>query len=378
MNGIKFLKNVRERDDDIPFIIFTGKGREEVAMEALNLGADRYFQKGGNPKSRFTILANAVVNEVKRRRAEARWRKSEKKFRKLFMAIPDLIFILDKKGAIKDVNDAVCRKSGFDKEEIVGTSIRELPFLTSKSSEIVLKNLERRVAGKELPSYTIEVMTKDKDPLILEVNGELLEQEGEVIGEIVVARDITKQRKMEKIILDATSALISSIGSDELYQVIVDDARKISSAKFVTLSTFNADKGTAKLRAVSGAKTPLMKRVSDALGVKNLFKLELSVGKTPRFKKFSVKKERKPVVLKDFYEFTFGSFNRSVCSSIEKIMGVKEIVAIPLLSNEKLVGILGYLFSSEEKKRNFDSLLIFADFASQAIEKSRMFGQLEE
>lgn len=39
MDGLEFLEVVREeRDSDIPFTIFTGKGREEVAMEALNLG----------------------------------------------------------------------------------------------------------------------------------------------------------------------------------------------------------------------------------------------------------------------------------------------------------------------------------------------------
>jgi CheY-like chemotaxis protein len=53
MNGIEFLKVVRARGDKTPFIIFTGKGREEVVIEALNSGADFYLQKGGEPKSQF-------------------------------------------------------------------------------------------------------------------------------------------------------------------------------------------------------------------------------------------------------------------------------------------------------------------------------------
>ncbi|NLD99668.1 MAG: response regulator, partial [Fibrobacter sp.] len=47
MNGIEFLKAVRDQDKDIPFILFTGKGREEVVIEAINNGADFYLQKGG-------------------------------------------------------------------------------------------------------------------------------------------------------------------------------------------------------------------------------------------------------------------------------------------------------------------------------------------
>ncbi len=44
MNGLGLLEDIREnRDSDLPFIMFTGKGREDVAMKALNLGADRYL-----------------------------------------------------------------------------------------------------------------------------------------------------------------------------------------------------------------------------------------------------------------------------------------------------------------------------------------------
>lgn len=40
LNGLEFLKTLKERDDTTPFILFAGRGREEVAIEALNLGAD--------------------------------------------------------------------------------------------------------------------------------------------------------------------------------------------------------------------------------------------------------------------------------------------------------------------------------------------------
>jgi len=48
MDGILFLKSVRKDHGDIPFILFTGKGREDVAIEAINNGADFYLRKGGN------------------------------------------------------------------------------------------------------------------------------------------------------------------------------------------------------------------------------------------------------------------------------------------------------------------------------------------
>ncbi len=46
MDGIMFLKILRAEGNDTPFLIFTGKGREHVVIDALNNGADYYLQKG--------------------------------------------------------------------------------------------------------------------------------------------------------------------------------------------------------------------------------------------------------------------------------------------------------------------------------------------
>jgi len=64
MDGISFLKAIRAKSPDIPFIIFTGRGREEVVIEALNNGADFYLQKGGNPYAQFAELAHKTRRAV--------------------------------------------------------------------------------------------------------------------------------------------------------------------------------------------------------------------------------------------------------------------------------------------------------------------------
>ncbi len=65
MDGLEFLETVRKNENGIPFIMFTGKGREEVAKKALNLGADRYLQKKGNPEEMFSRLADAILEKSK-------------------------------------------------------------------------------------------------------------------------------------------------------------------------------------------------------------------------------------------------------------------------------------------------------------------------
>ncbi|WP_321508212.1 PAS domain S-box protein [uncultured Methanoregula sp.] len=71
MNGIEFLKVVRRDSGTIPFILFTGRGREEIVIEAINNGADFYLQKGGDPRSQFAELEHKTKSAVERRKAEA-------------------------------------------------------------------------------------------------------------------------------------------------------------------------------------------------------------------------------------------------------------------------------------------------------------------
>lgn len=70
MDGLEFLEALRTRGDDTPFIIITGKGKEEVAMKALNQGADRYHQKGGDIETLFDEVTQSIVEEVVRSRSE--------------------------------------------------------------------------------------------------------------------------------------------------------------------------------------------------------------------------------------------------------------------------------------------------------------------
>ena len=69
MDGIALLKIIRSEYPDLPFIIFTGKGREDVVIEALNSGADHYIQKGGAPKAQFAELNHTIRRAVERKHA---------------------------------------------------------------------------------------------------------------------------------------------------------------------------------------------------------------------------------------------------------------------------------------------------------------------
>ena len=69
MDGLSLLKEIRKFNKEISFIMLTGRGREEVAIEAINLGADYYLQKGGGIDSLFTELNNIIIKIIQRKDA---------------------------------------------------------------------------------------------------------------------------------------------------------------------------------------------------------------------------------------------------------------------------------------------------------------------
>ncbi|MFC6887998.1 PAS domain S-box protein [Halorubrum trueperi] len=66
--GIEFLRDVRAERPDLPFVLFTGKGSEEIASDAIRAGATDYLQKGIGTEQ-YELLANRIRNAVSQYRS---------------------------------------------------------------------------------------------------------------------------------------------------------------------------------------------------------------------------------------------------------------------------------------------------------------------
>ena len=125
-SGLDFLKELRESGNNIPFILFTGKGREEVAVKALNLGADRFFNKFGPPETVYGELAYGIRQAVAQREAENTLKHSEEKYRTIVELSPDGIASVDVNGIITSVNSAILNKTGFSENDFLGEHFTQL------------------------------------------------------------------------------------------------------------------------------------------------------------------------------------------------------------------------------------------------------------
>jgi PAS domain S-box-containing protein len=90
-DGLELLESVRERDPDIPFVLFTGKGSEEIASEAISAGVTDYLQKQ-TTSDQFALLANRIERAVTECRTEAALEESERMLSTLVSNLPGIVY----------------------------------------------------------------------------------------------------------------------------------------------------------------------------------------------------------------------------------------------------------------------------------------------
>jgi len=113
LDGLELLERIRSEGIGLPFVLFTGKGSEEIASRAISAGVDEYLQKGGPEE--YPVLANKVENLVEKHRAETQVRRG-------FLAIESAhegIGIIDEDGVYQYMNEAYASVYDRDRAELV-------------------------------------------------------------------------------------------------------------------------------------------------------------------------------------------------------------------------------------------------------------------
>lgn len=114
MDGVQFLEKVRESHPDLPFILFTGKGTEEVAADAIFAGVTDYVQKGGPDV--YLLLVTHIERFVEKYRTE---RDIERRIKAMETA-REGISLLDADGRFIYVNRAYAEMYGYTPAEMRG------------------------------------------------------------------------------------------------------------------------------------------------------------------------------------------------------------------------------------------------------------------
>lgn len=231
MDGIELLKQVRGRDITIPFILFTGKGREDVVIEAINNGADFYLQKGGAARPQFAELRHKILTALERRRAVDALKDSEQKLASIINFLPDATFAINTDGEVIAWNKAIEAMTGVPAAEMVGRGhyAYAVPFYREPRPmliDLVLSPDERFEMDHYLDpchkgvTLTAESVLNRLDNGSIHIWGKasrLYDKNGNITGAIESIRDITEQREVDQTLRE----------SEAKYRELVENANTI-------------------------------------------------------------------------------------------------------------------------------------------------------
>ncbi|NMB79294.1 MAG: PAS domain S-box protein, partial [Methanomicrobiales archaeon] len=227
MDGIALLKYIRAHYGSLPFILFTGRGREEIVMEAINNGADFYLQKGGDPTSQFVELEYKTKLAIERRKTEDELRDSRQRMADIIDHLPDATFAIDLDERVIAWNIAMEEMTGVKKDEILGTTDRSyaLPFYGEKRpmllNLILHKNAEAekeyphimRKGNKLISEIYLQRLYGGRGAYLWFIASPLFDTSGHVTGAIESIRDVTGSHRAR----DELEA------SQERYRAVVED-----------------------------------------------------------------------------------------------------------------------------------------------------------
>ena len=214
-NGLVFLTELRAQKNEVPFILLTGKGREEIAINALNLGADGYVSKHGNPETVYGELAHYVKQAVEKKQAKIALSRSEEQLEAIIMNAPIGISASQNPSRLFErANAEFCKILGYTKDELRSLTFKEITY--PKDLQEITVKLEELKVGK-VPSFRQEKRFVRKDGNIIHgiINASTVRDKVDKNCLFIVQlEDITERKKAEQELKE----------SEEKYKTLFEQA----------------------------------------------------------------------------------------------------------------------------------------------------------
>ena len=207
INGIEFLEALSQKNKDIPVIMITGQGDENVAVRAMKLGAIDYLVKSGDF---FTLLPTVVEKVVRKNRLEQSLLKSEKRFQDMAENTSDWIWEMDAQGKYIYSNPVVEDIIGYSRDEVIGRYFYD--FFSAENKEALKARIFELMAEiKPIESLDNTLLQKNGMKVIMETSGvPCLDKRGNILCYRGVSRDISERKLAESHIRDLSQQLLKA------------------------------------------------------------------------------------------------------------------------------------------------------------------------
>lgn len=196
MDGLEFLQTVRTEYSDLPFILFTGKGGEVIASDAISAGVTDYLQKQSGTEQ-YELLANRISNAVQAHRETQRADRQEQLMRLTEFAGDTGGFELDR------ATDTILLTAGTrrilsrpDQYEI--TLEEALELFHPDDRETIQHTLDRAFETGEEQVGTWRLQQDDRDDRLIDITITPVIENGEITKIRGVGHDITEREERER------------------------------------------------------------------------------------------------------------------------------------------------------------------------------------
>jgi PAS domain S-box-containing protein len=213
MDGIDVLKRVKVMDPNLLVVMMTAHGSEQIAVEAMKLGADDYLTKPFHPKD-VTSLAEKLIKERAVRIENIRLReeieRTQRYLAHLVDSVNEAIISTDPEGKILSFNRAAEGLWGLQSKDAVGKGIEEL-FLKLKGKNP--RYVERIISEtKDIGRFEGEFLFLRSDGSAFPgyLNTSMIRENESKRGIVAVVRDLTEEKRLQRQLVE--SQKLASLG----------------------------------------------------------------------------------------------------------------------------------------------------------------------
>ncbi|WP_053948034.1 PAS domain S-box protein [Halolamina sediminis] len=224
-SGIELLETVRADYPDLPFILYTGKGSEEIASDAISAGVTDYLQKEGGT-SQYAVLANRVVNAVEAVRSEQLLARRTRRLERLIDNLPGMVYRCrnEPDWPMETVEGEVEELTGYEADTLErGDVIWGEEILHPADREEMWERVQASIADEGTFEVNYRIRTRDGETRWMWERGRGVYEDGDLIAIEGFITDVTEREHREKR-LEETTARLEALFEQSPDMINVHDA----------------------------------------------------------------------------------------------------------------------------------------------------------